>query len=305
MRSRFPCGSNKIMKSFEQYKNDAKYAAEAAVMIEQPEPSVKEVFAILADKEKGSYDKFKALFQMIGGALPGFADAYRRHIYDPRELPFDPEELSFKGKVGSGWDRGVYVLKPREKGKQTWVIKVRYPWDKDPRTPMQRAKDERAEYQLMKEWYKELPDLIPTEHPLIIESPRKGDGAASAVLQKFLGTKMRDIFEEVPKEELRELIKKDKKLRHDFKTFSRVTVDRAEETGETIDLDNRRNIVLVENEGEEKLTFIDPHDVFSIIEGNKGYKPELKGKLEERLRYLKEVEEICEELDAEETNGNE
>ena len=106
-----------------------------------------------------------------------------------------------------------------------------------------------------------------------------------AILQPYQTGEIRDIFTEIPKEKLIELLNSNSALKAKFIKFVKQTLAHAEATEETLDFLGDKNLSIISTEDEDRLVVLDPHHVYktSDQENNSGER------CQEKLKYLGEV----------------
>lgn len=252
------------MKSFGHYKEIASQGVEEVFGTETPsEESMWNNIGVIADPQEHKFQKFTAFLRIAKEIVPDFIqEKYRESLYDTSKLPFNLEEFSYEGRIGMGGENYVFLFESKEKDTPSFVFKTDYRDSCDADDLLEVAKKRKKEYEWMKERFSEMPDLIPEEHFLITENPKKDRCGIVASIQKFMGHNLRDLLS-TPLEDIREMCKENKELRRDIKKFTSVNMKMYEE-GNIIDFLGKKNVVLAKNEEEkEKLIFLDPHVTWS------------------------------------------
>lgn len=252
------------MKSFDHYKEMAGRGVEEVFGTEiPPEESMWKNIGVIADPQEHKFQKFTAFLRIAKGIVPDFIqEKYRESLYDTSKLPFNFEGFSYEGRIGMGGENYVFLFESKEKDIPSFVFKVDYRDSSDTEDLLKTAKKRKNEYEWMKEQFSEMPDLIPEEHFLITENPKKDRRGIVASVQKFMGHDIRD-FLSTPLEDIRQMCEKNRELKMDIKKFASINAKMYEE-GNIIDLLGRKNVVCVKDEGgREKLIFLDPHVTFS------------------------------------------
>ncbi|MFZ1626460.1 MAG: hypothetical protein WAT81_01485 [Candidatus Moraniibacteriota bacterium] len=221
----------------------------------------------LLDNRQGKFVRAQALFSVLRDAIPDplFKKLTGGHYeYKGDVLPIDPALYRFEAeKVGNGAECNVYKLISLDPERPTLVIKIDIDVRRSVDVLVARGKQIRDEYEEKKEWYRELPDLIPEEMQFISKSPRGGRNALFTI-QEYFGTadQIHDLFRGQTKTELIALLKRDPELRVQFQTFARITLERAADQDEVIDTLGDKNVVLVDQpDGHQQLRLLDPHVV--------------------------------------------
>ena len=201
-----------------------------------------------------------------------------------RGLPFR-EELVFKGKIGQGTPRIVYLLESQDPSVKSMVIKV----IKTPGEDLQKkAVQEKEEIVAIKEIYPDIPDLIPDEHMIITSHPLDKDKAAVVAVQRFIGKNLRDFFNSVSKDEFLEMLNNDDVLKREFISFAEKTLGHEKEKHEVVDIVGPNNFVVLDENGKKRLRFIDPHWMHRTDRAEPG-KEHVLAKIKERLSYMESI----------------
>lgn len=223
-----------------------------------------EAWRVLTDSDAGNFRRTEAVFVIIRNVMP---DAVfekltgRQYKYRHDVLPIDPEKYVFDEKViGGGAECNVYRLNSLDPTLPSLVIKIDQFITRSTDKLLDLASAVKREYEEKKEWYRELPTLIPDEYHFIGKSPRGGKKALFTI-QEFLGNtdEMADIFRGVSREELLSLLRMNPRLADDFRKFVEITVWHAREKNEMIDTIGERNLALVERQSDIRIILLDPH----------------------------------------------
>jgi hypothetical protein len=241
-------------------------AAENAFFNYRENPSTEEAWGVLFDSDKGKFARTQAAFTMLRSLVSD--SVFERmtggqYAYQGDVLPIDPEKYSFDEKrLGGGYECNVYRLISLDPGRPSLVIKIDQTITNDTDRLLKRAKQLRSEYEEKREWYHELPGLIPEESFFISKSPRGGKPALFTI-QEFMGgaDEMRDFFRGIGREELLEILRSDEQLKERFCRFAEITLERAREHDEMIDTLGDKNLVLTERSGKAGLVVLDTHDI--------------------------------------------
>lgn len=252
------------MKPFDHYKEVTNQAIEEVFGTEiPPEESMWKNINVLMDPQEVKYRKFTALLQITKKIVPDLIqEKYRESLYDPSQLPFNFEEFSYEGRVGMGGENYVFLFESKEKNVSSFVFKVDYRDSSDADDLLKIARERKSEYEWMRQQFSEMPNLIPEEHFLITEDPKKERCGVVASVQKFVGHDIKDFFS-TPLEDIQKICEENEELKKDIKKFTSINLKIYEE-GNIIDLLGKKNIVFTKDKEEkEKLIFIDPHITLS------------------------------------------
>lgn len=272
------------MKSFEHYKKQFDRATERAFMDREiKELSSPEHLKTIFWRGEGKFSRLVAALALIARATPEkYAPKYH---YRTESLPFKPEEYEFKEEVlGRGGENDVYLLEARAADRPSWALKINHRDRGETDKILNKAKEIKTEYLMIRDWYRNMPELVPEEQMLILESPRDGRPVI-ATLQEYRGRSLRDIFKGMKQEELAGLLKADPRLKAELADFVAITREKLVVAGEMVDLLGPRNLSLVKTDEGERLLLLDPH----LISKPHRDKTEVKAGQEQALAYLEAV----------------
>lgn len=239
-------------------------AAENAFFNHERGGDAEDAWNILTDHGAGKFRRTQAAFTVIRSMVPDaiFDTLTGKHYkYQNAVLPIDPEKYVFDEKmVGGGYECNAYRLNSLDPALPSLVIKIDQFITRSTDKLLARAKAVKGEYEERKEWYRDLPALIPDEYHFIGKSPRGGKRALFTI-QRFLGNmdEMKDVFRGISKEELLEVLRQNSQLRADFRKFVEITSRRAHERDEMIDTLGDKNLVLIRKESGASFILLDPH----------------------------------------------
>ncbi|MEK7598170.1 MAG: hypothetical protein AAB487_00340, partial [Patescibacteria group bacterium] len=258
-------------------------AAEGAFASE----SIKQIKAAdhLATILRSGESKFKrtqALLSLVRKVMP----VEIGYDYKKENLPFSPESYEFKdGTIGQGGENDVYLLESKDAGNPSWALKINHQDKGDVKELTERAKEIKSEYEKVKSWYETIPDLVPKEYSVILEGPRDSQ-AAIATLQEYYGSEIRDIFRDISKEELNDLLAGNPSLSKDLFSFIKISEEQAKQSGEMIDFLGPKNISLIKVGGTDKLILLDPHLISNPQRNEEKVKVEQWKKLESLREFV-------------------
>lgn len=248
---------------------------------------VKNPFNVLWEKKSSKYQKVSAALSIISIITPEtIKKNYRKNfIYFQDKMPFDIKDYKLEEKIGSGGMNNVYLLKPQRNNLFSFVLKINRSFSepKNINSLLQSAIKQKKEYQGIKTAYEKVQNLIPKEDYFLIHGPRLGKPAV-ALLQKYMGKNMKDIFTDYKKEDLLKLLADNSSLSQQLKDFVDATEANPNLLANELDLLGKDNLVIVGNKDEERLLFIDPH--FRLAD-RRSQKYRLA--IQERFNYLKEI----------------
>lgn len=157
------------------------------------------------------------------------------------------------------------------------------------KTLIELAKNRKNEYEEMCKKFMDLPDLIPKEHFVVMNNPRKPGGGVVVSIQKFIGHNIKDIFN-TPTEEIQNICRENPTFQKELKKFIKINTQMYQEKGEIIDFLGPNNISLIQTpEGEPHIIFIDPHHILS----NDSKNTEEKEAFEDDKKRLEVLENLA------------
>lgn len=220
--------------------------------------------ATLVDSSHCRYARTLAGLRIAAHYLPGFA---RQKIkmsldYTSENLPFDTEKYHFSGYLTEGWINKIFLLESLTDKSPSYVMKV----NKfsigiktlNNKQIFDEAQKQKNEYEEINKAYKDIPDLIPQELYIVANSPHRGM-PASIMLQPFIGDKLRDIFDDIEKEELQYLLQSNTEFRNQLTNFLKITKENPKLLSKNIDILGAKNLSVIGEKGKERLIFLDPH----------------------------------------------
>lgn len=261
------------------------------------DPGAPAPFSRLTDSHLGPFERTKALFAILRDAIPDSVFeklTQGRYQYRGEVLPIDPNKYEFDSrKVGGGSECNVYRLTSLDPNQPSLVIKIDNGVHRGVDVLVERGKELRAERDEMAEWYQSVPEFIPEEFQFIAKSPVGGRNALFTI-QEYAGTvdQIHDVFRGQSQAELIALLKNDPVLRRSFLDFARITLEKADRSGEVIDTIGDKNIVLIDqSDGMKTLRYLDPHGKYLLNETSDKKKKLLQADLD----FLREVSAAVQE----------
>ncbi|MCA9364663.1 MAG: hypothetical protein KC736_02110 [Candidatus Moranbacteria bacterium] len=207
--------------------------------------------------------------------------------YKDEKLPFDPEKMSFRQRVGRGVSVEVFLLESQDKNIPSYALKVNHAEKGGVDKLTQYAAKQKKEHEEMVHWYKDVPNIIPEEFFFVGSNPRDSKPAVMSV-QTFVSGKMRDIFS-YGEAELLEVLRGDERLKKQFCAFVERTKALRDEKGKMIDVIGEENVSIIENNDKKQLIFLDPYGSADSNEARDRSKEEQKQKIERLERISQEV----------------
>lgn len=276
----------------EHYKHRAEELIEQAVFCDTRPLDQNEGKTLKEFLKLNKSEKFLEILHIFKKILPKDIlqkRDFKKLFYNLKELPFRPDQFSFEGIKGSGATSCVHLLKSKNPEKSSWALKVlKNKYVKQNFDSLDQAGQFFVkEYQQVRDWYgQELSDFFLPEYIIKLKNPRKSEKCDSlAILQPYQGQELQDVFTEIPKNELVNLLQENKNLGHKFVHFINATLDHEAKTGETLDLIGRKNISLVDHGKDARFVVLDPH----WIHWTDKDKDDSALQTRQRLNYLKEI----------------
>ena len=232
--------------------------------------------------------KLQGAMQIIARLFPKKAISIGHDLMQPNtstnKLPFSEEDLHFDKKIDHGCINEVFFLQAQREGMESLVLKLNYQDHGSAGELAEIATRQKHEYVRIKELYKEMPDFIPWQASMIIESPQTHTPVIATV-QEFQSGQLKDLFEDYSKEDLIDLLCQHEELKGTFEKFVDITLAHWQEEGEVIDLLGKKNLDLIEGVNEPALVFIDPEGIYNDNDD----KYDRRELFHERLNYLEGV----------------
>lgn len=246
---------------------------------------------IILDTKQGKFIRTQALFSVLRDMIPDrifHTVTGERYVFQNDQIAIDPEQYELEeGRIGAGYECTVYKLASRIPDRPSLVLKVDHTGTENVDVLLERGKQVRAEWEMIKGWYQDVPGFVPDEFYFIGQSPIGGRNALFTI-QEYFGTKdeLRDFFHDVTDERLLIILKRDPTFRENFITFAQVTLDRAEQYDELIDTYGENNLVFAEREEGSQLILLDPH----VVKHPKGTEViHERETMRHYLRYLRDM----------------
>lgn len=259
------------MREFSKFLKDApkniRFAADRAFLgYPGNTKSTEDFWQDLIGSEPGNMKRAVALFSIIRSIVPD--DVFNRltgnsFVLQKDMLPIDPAQYLFEErKVGEGGECHVYRLTSQDSDKLSLVIKI----DQTRGATEQLLKlgtKLRNMYEEQKAWYAAIPDFVPDECQFIAQGPRGGERALFTI-QEFFGdaSKIKDVFRDIPQDELLALLREDAQLAETFRLFASITIAQAEQHDRMIDTLGEKNVSLIDTKIGKRLILLDPHTTY-------------------------------------------
>ncbi|MFA6995471.1 MAG: hypothetical protein WC249_03640 [Patescibacteria group bacterium] len=267
------------MKSFEHYKKQINRVTESALGGEAvKDVDVREYLSTFFRRGESKLDRAIAFLSLVRSLAP----CDLRYNYRTEHLPISPESYEFKGgTIGRGGENDVYLLEARKENLSSWVLKINHVDKGDTTQLVARAKEIKNDYEQIKNWFQDMPGLIPEECTVIMEDPRDRQPAI-ITLQQYYGREIRDVFKDIDLENREKIFQDSPEFKEEIQKFLKINEDKLQETGNMIDLIGAKNLSFVKVDDQDKLLVLDPH----LISNPFRSEDSTKKKQRERLDYL-------------------
>jgi hypothetical protein len=243
----------------------------------------------LFEKNTSKYDRAVAALQIIKTAMPKSIRKNIAGIYKVThmKIPVSAKDYIISEKIGRGGINSVYLLESQKPEKNSYVLKINHVSYEERNLSQQVkiANEQKNEYERISGVYKNIKDLIPAEHYMIIHG-RRNNQPVVTMIQELEGELIRDAFTDFEPEELKTLLEKNTLLRYQLKQFIEATKSDPELLKNELDLLGRKNLAIIGEKGEERLKLLDPHFRSSISRS-----PEMQEEIKQRFSYLADLSE--------------
>ena len=203
-------------------------------------------------------EKITGLINLPNYLIKGFSTIIGKQVFSLKKSPFIeqvslPEFVRNNGKI-------IYFFNSNEK---KYVLKLYSPKLFEKEIPIKYSLDLNKEYTTLKEWFYDLPNLIPNEIVIITNSNISGL-ATTAIIQNFVCGEKIDLLEKNNQKELISIFKNDSYLKKQFQTMTERIKQIYLENGNTIDL-NPGNLFVIKNNQTNinNLVYLDTHPILS------------------------------------------
>lgn len=280
------------MESFSYYRGRmADILEEAMTRYEKRSVSPSVFLGEILSPETSKSKKVLAFLRLVRDVLPGLENSKEnlKFFRDLSQIPVDPKNYEFKDSVGEGGECSVFLLESKRSERQSIVMKVYRRTDENSDELVRRGNKLRTEYLQIKEWYKDLPDLVPEETMIVAKDVRKTPftprSPALVIFQKFFGGELRDLFSGFNPGELESIMQEDPEFAAKLRLFAEISLQHEQETGELVDTFGDKNICITKQGGKHRLIILDPHVIHSSRSGDKAY----LDKVRKHLSFLSEL----------------
>lgn len=251
---------------------------------------VNESVSTLLSPGSGRYKKTVAALRIITQLAPQkpMKKLRERYAYRQDSMPFNPKDYTLKEKIGFGGVNDVFLLQASGKESPSYVLKVNLGESNERglKKLLSTAKEQKGEYERIAAAFKDTAGVIPEEYYLIIHGPSM-DQPVMATIQPFIGENVRDIFVDFEKDELQDLLQRNKPFSKQLAGFVKVARSDSYLIENELDVLGRNNLAIVEDKGKERLVMLDPH-----FRPSKTRRPEMRSKIEARINYLEKLTKV-------------
>jgi len=270
-----------------RYKGMFLRAAEE-VFVDDPESElpIGNCVGILTDTTQSKRKRTAAAMGIVHHFMPQKVNKLvaGKLAYSQDELPFNPREYKLRKKIGTGGMNDVFLLEST-KGESSYAMKVVIEGVGETNIDnlVTYASQQRTDYEKVSAKFTHIPDLVLPEYYFIANGPRRGQLAAISI-QPFLGKNVRDIFEDVNKAELIDLLQTNDKLKSQLQAFIETVRNDPSLIEDELDLIGKCNLAIVGDKGNERLILLDPHS-----RSEKERADHFKKEIARRVKYLSEI----------------
>jgi hypothetical protein len=243
-----------------KYKQAVGREIERVFIDKSPPQGFGESVRTLFKEGVGKRDRLGAALQVINLMLPQPAkDAIRSKLdYTQDKMPFLPDDYELEGNRSGGMN-DVFLLESKN-NEVSYVLKVLKDEVGESNTNklVAIATEQKRDYDNVSEKFAHMQDFVPPEYFIIAHGPRSGEPSVVAI-QPFIGGRIRDIFSDINKEELVDLLSKNGALKNQLREFVKVIKENKFLIDNELDLIGQNNLAVVGEGGNEKLLLLDAH----------------------------------------------
>jgi len=217
------------------------------------------------------YLRARAIFGLARRTMPesvwqklGAGDFF----WDVNQLPVNFKKYSLKHRLGSGNQCDAFLLEPNAKSHDeasSLVMKVFQNGSKTLEQIHEKAVQVKNDYETLKDWYKDMPGLIPNQAEVILPRFQRPHGEPSLVIfQDFLGKGIQDVAHDFSAEHWTKTCAQFPQLNSQLRQFVNITERNIVEKDLVPDLLGRDNLAAAYDKGSVKLVFLDPDGIDHI-----------------------------------------
>ncbi len=219
----------------------------------QKEDHPKKLLLTALDPRLSKRQRFLAGVHLVDSVVP-IEESLAAKVIGSQKLPFTDESPKL---FALGCEHSVFLI---ETPNARHVLKIdRSSIGLDNESLKQKAQEVKSEYQMIKNWFEEVPDLIPNEEVIITQSHLMQKPAIGIIQPYFPDGK--DFFVDYSKEELVRLLRQKAHLRKTFLGFARKFMDLKNNDQLSVDIIGDKNLAVL---ADNKLVFLDPHVIYHL-----------------------------------------
>ena len=224
---------------------DAVYTART-----RPYKSGVDLLREVTDPRTPRYDRLGAAVQWMDARLPRLVRRLAGAIQRAERLPFRVEQVE-----PFAFGRGSTCVIMH--GRPPRVLKVfRGSLGQDAARVVGMARQLKADYETLRRWYADVPDLVVHTTHVVLHSPLRGTTAAARI-QPLLPASARDLLGPSSHAELVDVVRRESRLRVDFCAFVRATRVAWERENRVLDLVGEKNVVVLDGASGPALRVVD------------------------------------------------
>lgn len=211
---------------------------------------------------KSRYEWMVSALKVIDSIIPKTIRGNIRNEYGfaTDNIPFNANDYQVGKKLGSGGENSVFLLSSQKNNLPSYVLKINHlsHFENNPNKLLKAGMEQKKEYEEIKDKFAEVEGLVPQENYLILHGI-KNKKPALAMIQPFMGDNLRDLFNDFEKDELLNVIEKNPSFKKQLTSFVGVILSNGDLIDREIDILGSNNVIVINDNGEEKLIMLDPH----------------------------------------------
>ena len=227
----------------------------------------------IVDPKGKTYKRAEAFFGLVRQSFPeSFWEKHgiQEYFRDYSELPIDEQKYRLSHRVGSGNQCDCFLLESLHQPEgedRSLVLKAFQNGGNSVSELKKKGAQVKQDYEILREWYKEMPDLIPDQWPVIMGKFQIPHGHPMlAVVQKFLGNRIQDVASGFTDEAWSKVCNENPALREELKKFYEITQHDVDQYGKVPDLLGQDNLAVAWRQDTPRLVFLDPDGIDRIAD---------------------------------------
>jgi hypothetical protein len=230
-------------------------------------PGLEESAYKIVEPRSKTYKRARALFGLIRQSMPeSFWEKMgtKEYLRDYSEFPIDPNSYSLKHRVGSGNQCDCFLLEnlSNPEIEASLVLKAFQTSGNSLEEVQNKGRQVKQDYDTLCEWYSDMTNLIPEQWQIIMSRfQRPHDKPMLAVIQRFLGSGIRDVALDFSDKQWQSECQSHPGLLEDLKKFVKITRKKIISEGKILDLLGRDNLAVAYFKAEPRLVFLDPDGI--------------------------------------------